>query len=339
MAVDDDRRDELPVNPTGVATSAFATEETEHTRPAAHAAAGMPEDIEDLPEGAAPPARSQIQLIARRFFRHKLAVAALIVLVSFYLLAFFAPVIAPYDLTPSLTDTLAGARQPPSTEHWFGTDELGRDQLTRVLYAGRVSLVIGVLVALISTMIGTTIGALAGYLGGRVDRAMMFLTDLTLIVPGLAVLMIAQKGLGGSTTTIILILSLLFWTTIARVIRGVFLSLKEKEFVEAAKAIGCSTPRIILRHMLPNTVGPIIVNTTLIVGGAILIESTLSFLGFGVEPPDVSWGNMIAQSKNSVGTDTAYLIYFPGLALFFTILAVNFLGDGLRDALDPQSDR
>jgi peptide/nickel transport system permease protein len=166
---------------------------------------------------------------------------------------------------------------------------------------------------------------------------MMFITDLALVIPGLAVLMIAQKGLGGSTWTIILILSLLFWTTIARVIRGVFLSLKEKEFVEAAKAIGCSTPRIIFRHMLPNTVGPIIVNTTLVVGGAILIESTLSFLGFGVEPPDVSWGNMIAQSKNTVGSDMAYLIYFPGLALFLTILSVNFLGDGLRDALDPQS--
>jgi peptide/nickel transport system permease protein len=337
MALEDERH-QLPVNPAGVATSAFATDESEHVQPMDEA--GLPEDVEDLPEGAAPPARSQIQLVARRFFRHKLAVAALIVLISFYLLAFFAPQIAPYDLTPELTgETLAEARKGPTAKHWFGTDELGRDQLTRVLYAGRVSLVIGVMVALISTAIGTTIGALAGYLGGRVDRALMFLTDLTLIVPGLAVLMIAQKGLGGSTRTIILILSFLFWTTIARVIRGVFLSLKEKEFVEAAKAIGCSTPRIIFRHMLPNTVGPIIVNTTLIIGGAILIESTLSFLGFGVEPPDVSWGNMIAQSKNTVGTDTAYLIYFPGLALFFTILAVNFLGDGLRDALDPQSDR
>ncbi|MDQ3106362.1 MAG: ABC transporter permease, partial [Actinomycetota bacterium] len=269
-----------------------------------------------------------------------LAVAALAVLVLFYLSAIFASQLAPFELTPELTgDVLDGARKGPSAEHWFGTDELGRDQLTRVLYAGRISLVIGLMVALISTAIGTTVGALAGYLGGRVDRVMMFITDLALVIPGLAVLMIAQKGLGGSTRTIILILSLLFWTTIARVIRGVFLSLKEKEFVEAARAIGCSTPRIIFRHMLPNTVGPIIVNTTLVVGGAILIESTLSFLGFGVEPPDVSWGNMIAQSKNSVGSTLAYLIYFPGLALFLTILSVNFLGDGLRDALDPQSDR
>ena len=329
----EDQHQDIPVNPAGVASSALATE----------AAGGTPvpvvDEVEDLVEGTAP-ARSQLQLVTRRFLRHKLAVAALVVLVVFYLLAFFAPQVAPYELTPQLTgETLANARQGPSAKHWFGTDELGRDQLTRVLYAGRVSLVIGVMVALISTAIGTTIGALAGYLGGKVDRALMFLTDMTLVIPGLAVLMIAQKGLGGSTRTIILILSLLFWTTIARVIRGVFLSLKEKEFVEAAKAIGCSTPRIIFRHMLPNTVGPIIVNTTLIIGGAILIESTLSFLGFGVEPPDVSWGNMIAQSKNAVGTPTAYLIYFPGLALFLTILSVNFLGDGLRDALDPQSDR
>jgi peptide/nickel transport system permease protein len=256
------------------------------------------------------------------------------------LLALFAPKVAPYELTPRLTgDVLLGARKGPSGAHWFGTDELGRDQLTRVLYAGRVSLVIGLLVSLASTAIGTTIGAIAGYRGGWVDRVMMFITDLALVIPGLAVLMIAQKGLGGSVRTIILILSLLFWTTIARVIRGVFFSLKEKEFVEAAKAIGCSTPRIIFRHMLPNTIGPIIVNATLVVGGAILIESTLSFLGFGIEPPNVSWGNMISQSKNAVGSSTAYLIYFPGLALFLTILAVNFLGDGLRDALDPQSDR
>jgi peptide/nickel transport system permease protein len=333
MAIHDPARDDLaaPANPAGVASAALASEV---------AVADYAADAEDPVEAAGAPARSQWRLVGRRFFRHKLAVAALLVLVTFYLLAFFAPAVAPYELTPRLTgDILLGARKGPSAEHWFGTDELGRDQLTRVLYAGRVSLVIGLLVALISTAIGTTIGALAGYLGGKTDRAMMFITDLTLIIPGLAVLMIAQKGLGGETTTIVLILSLLFWTTIARVIRGVFLSLKEKEFVEAARAIGCSTPRIIFRHMLPNTVGPIIVNTTLVIGGAILIESTLSFLGFGVEPPDVSWGNMIAQSKNAVGSSTAYLIYFPGLALFLTILAVNFLGDGLRDALDPQSDR
>ena len=331
MAIHDPQREEATAAPAGVASSVLTSEV---------AAADYAVDTESTIEAAGAPPRSQLSLVARRFFRHKLAVVALAVLIAFYLMAAFASVIAPYELTPELTgDVLLGARKGPTAEHWFGTDELGRDQLTRVLYAGRVSLVIGLMVALISTAIGTIVGALAGYLGGWVDRVMMFITDLTLIIPGLAVLMIAQKGLGGSMRTIILILSLLFWTTIARVIRGVFLSLKEKEYVEAARAIGCSTPRIIFRHMLPNTVGPIIVNTTLVVGGAILIESTLSFLGFGVTPPDVSWGNMIAQSKNAVGSTMAYLLYFPGLALFLTILAVNFLGDGLRDALDPQSDR
>lgn len=322
-----DEEDLTAPNPAGVGSAALYAQASDYAS-----------DAEDPIEGAGAPARSQTSLILRRFLRHKLAVVALLLLVLFYLAALFALQLAPYELNPQLTgETLARSREGPSADHWFGTDELGRDQLTRVLFAARVSLVIGLLVALFSTLIGTAIGATAGYLGGRIERAMMFVTDLALVIPGLAVLMIAQKALGGSTKTIILILSLLFWTTIARVIRGVFLSLKEKEFVEAARAIGCSTPRIILRHMLPNTVGPIIVNFTLVVGGAILIESTLSFLGFGVMPPDVSWGNMIAQSKNAVGTSTAYLIYFPGLALFLTILSANFLGDGLRDALDPQS--
>jgi peptide/nickel transport system permease protein len=333
MAIHDPARDDVAAaaSPAGVGSAALASEVL---------VADYAADAEDPIEAAGAPPRSQLRLFGRRFFRHKLALAALVVLLVFYLLALFAPQVAPYELTPRLTgDVLLGARKGPSGAHWFGTDELGRDQLTRVLYAGRVSLVIGLLVSVASTAIGTTIGALAGYRGGWVDRVMMFITDLALVIPGLAVLMIAQKGLGGSVRTIILILSLLFWTTIARVIRGVFFSLKEKEFVEAAKAIGCSTTRIIFRHMLPNTIGPIIVNATLVVGGAILIESTLSFLGFGIEPPNVSWGNMISQSKNAVGSSTAYLIYFPGLALFLTILAVNFLGDGLRDALDPQSDR
>ncbi|HEV7887805.1 MAG TPA: ABC transporter permease, partial [Acidimicrobiales bacterium] len=166
-------------------------------------------------------------------------------------------------------------------------------------------------------------------------------------VPGLAILMMAQKGLAGkaifghkfsSQGLIILILSFLYWQYIARVVRGVFLSLKEREFVEAARASGASSFRIMLRHMVPNTIGPIAVNTTLVVGLAILTESTLSFLGFGVTPPTVSWGNMLAQSEGAVGGPLAYLIYFPGLAILLTVLAVNFLGDGMRDAFDPQSN-
>lgn len=295
------------------------------------------------------PARSQWRLVWRRFLRHKVAVAAGVVLLVLYCSALFADRVAPYELNPELNaETLADSRQAPSRDHWFGTDELGRDQFTRVLHAGRISLLTGLAVAIASTMLGTSIGAAAGYYGGWIDQLLMRATDLFLIVPGLSVLMIAQKGLLGrellgvtmtSTTLIIVILSFLFWQIVARVVRGLFLSIKEKEYVEAARASGASGFRIIFRHILPNCIGPIAVNTTLVVGTAILIESVLSFLGFGIQPPAVSWGNMVAQSQGTVGTPQAYLIYFPGLAILVTVLAINFLGDGLRDAFDPQSTR
>jgi peptide/nickel transport system permease protein len=189
----------------------------------------------------------------------------------------------------------------------------------------------------VSTVFGTMVGAIAGYFGKWTDQLLMRFTDLVLVVPPLAILLMAGKHFGGSQTVIITILSVVYWMPIARVVRGVFLSLKEKEYVEAARAAGASDLRIIVRHMLPNTVGPIAVNTTLVVGLAILTESTLSFLGFGIQPPTVSWGNMLGQSVQAVGTPLAYLIYFPGIAILITVLAVNFLGDGLRDAFDPQS--
>jgi len=296
-----------------------------------------------------PEARSQWRLFWRRFFRHKLAVVAATVLIFLYIVTFFADSVSPYDIDQVLDDkTLADARQGPSLDHWFGTDDLGRDQLTRVLHAGRVSLRVGLLVALVSTVLGTAVGALAGYFGKWVDQVLMRITDLFLIVPGLAVLMMAQKGLSGkelfgwrmsSSAVIILILSFLFWQYIARVVRGVFLSLKEREYVEAARASGASSFRIITRHMIPNTIGPIAVNTTLVVGLAILTESTLSYLGFGVQPPDVSLGKLVYDYQGRVGGDTAYLVWFPGLAILVAVIAVNFLGDGMRDAFDPQSDR
>jgi peptide/nickel transport system permease protein len=244
---------------------------------------------------------------------------------------------------------LGGANHGPSLSHWFGTNELGQDQFTRIVFAGRVSLAVGLVTALVSTVVGVAIGSVAGYFGGWVDQLLMRFTDLFLVVPGLAIAAMAQRGLGtkhfpvvgmlSSTNLMIVVLSFLFWQTIARVVRGLFLSLKEKEYVEAARASGASSFRIILRHMIPNIVGPIAVNTTLVVGYAIIAESTLSFLGFGINPPQVSWGNMLSTSESAVGTPQAYLIYFPGLVLLITVLAVNFLGDGLRDAFDPQSSR
>ena len=301
-----------------------------------------------VPVGLEAPARSQWQLFLRRFLHHKLAIASLVVLLALYLIVAFAPHLAFYKPNPKPLP-LGDAYHGPSLKHWFGTDDLGRDQLTRIMYAGRISLVVGLLVAIFSTLIGVTMGSLAGFFGGWLDQLLMRVTDLFLIVPALAILAMAQKGLVGkklpvvgrlsSTTLIVWILSLLFWQTIARVTRGLFLSLKEKEYVEAARASGASSFRIITRHILPNIIGPIAVNTTLVVGYAIILESTLSFLGFGIQPPAVSWGTMLSDAESYVGTNRAYLIYFPGLCLLLTVLAVNFLGDGLRDAFDPQSTR
>jgi peptide/nickel transport system permease protein len=313
---------------------------------------GTPVEIapDDLPPAGVvlgePVARSQFQLVRRRFLRHRLAVGALAVLVILFVMAIFAKQVARYPVNP-VPLPLLQANHGPSLAHWFGTDELGRDQATRILYAARISLTIGLLVAICSTLIGVLVGSVAGYFGGWIDQILMRVTDLFLIIPALAVIAMAEQGLEtknlpivghlSSSTLIIVILSFLFWMYIGRVVRGLFLSIKEKEFVEAARASGASSWRVMFRHVLPNIVGPIAVNTTLIVGAAIILESSLSFLGFGVKLPQVSLGSMLSQSESSVGTNTSYLIYFPGIFLFLVVLCVNFVGDGLRDAFDPQS--
>jgi peptide/nickel transport system permease protein len=278
--------------------------------------------------------RSQWELFRRRFFRHRMALISIGVLVLLFIACFGASVIAPYD--PKEQDLLLGPVSP-NGDHWFGTDLIGRDQLSRILFAGQISLKIGLIVAGLSTIIGTAVGAVAGYVGKAVDQALMRLTDLFLIVPGIAVLAIALKVFGHQDFTIMLVLAGLFWMYEARVVRGQILSLKEKEFVEAARASGASGTRIVVKHLLPNVVGPIMVNATLSVALAIIAESTLSFLGFGVQPPNTSWGTMLAKAEGFVGTSKAYLVYFPALAILLTVLAINYLGDGLRDAFDPQS--
>ena len=298
-------------------------------------AAGSGTGAPDLPAPPEAPPRSQWQLFRRRFLHHKLAVFGLIVIVILYVLVFGASFWVPND--PLEQDVLLGT-QPPSGEHWFGTDQLGRDYFARVIYAGQISLKIGLAVAIISTVVGALAGAIAGFFGGLVDQILMRVTDLFLIVPAIAILAIALKKFGGTDIVIILVLAGLGWMSIARVVRGQVLSVKEKEFVEAARAIGASNGRIIFRHILPNCIGPIVVNATLAIAIAIVTESTLSFLGFGVQKPDTSWGNMLYDAKGNVRFDE-HLLYFPGLFILITVLCVNFVGDGLRDAFDPQSRR
>jgi peptide/nickel transport system permease protein len=298
----------------------------------------QPQDVElELAVGAEAVARTQWQLFWRRFFRHRLAVGSLIALVLLIIACFGANIFAPHSPT-DIDISAVGSAHGPSLKHWFGTDELGRDQFSVLLYAGQISLRIGLAVAAFSTILGVLVGAAAGYFGNVLDRLLSATTDLFLVVPQLAILAVALRHFGRSPNIIIVVLAVLGWTYIARVVRGQVLSLKEKEFVEAARASGAGSWRIIIRHILPNLVGAIMVNLTLSVAVAIVAESTLSFLGFGVNPPKNSWGLMLSNNEGAIN-DTAkmHLLLFPGLMLLITVMCVNFLGDGLRDAFDPQA--
>jgi peptide/nickel transport system permease protein len=283
-----------------------------------------------------------------RFFRHRLAVVSLVVLILLAFVAIFANRVAPHGYDELDLNNIS---HKPTLNGWhlFGTDLLGRDYLSRVIYGLRTSLWVAMFVAALSTIIGTALGSIAGYYGGQTDNLLMRFTDLILTLPGLAVLLVAAAYLGQSDSQVGpftltqpvkvgLILAFLFWTGLARIVRGVFLSLREKEFVEAAKAAGASDRRIIFRHILPNCVGPIAVTMTLVVALAILTEAALSFLGFGIQPPHPALGSLIADGETN-GFDTWWLVTFPGLTIVLIALCVNFIGDGLRDALDPTQRR
>jgi peptide/nickel transport system permease protein len=249
-------------------------------------------------------------------------------------MCFGAKWLAPY---PKNHQDFLTAELPPSSQHWMGTDDLGRDQLTEIMYAGQVSLRIGIAVAVISTAFGVLVGAIAGFYGRWIDQGLSRVTDLFLIVPEIAVLAVVLKRLGQTPNWIIVVLAALGWMYLARIVRGQVLSVKEKEFVDAARASGASNRRIIIRHILPNCIGPIMVNATLAIATAVVAESTLSFLGLGVQPPHNSWGKMLSDNEGAATNfHQFYLIFFPGLMLLLTVLAVNFLGDGLRDAFDAQ---
>jgi peptide/nickel transport system permease protein len=282
-------------------------------------------------------ARSQWSYARQRFLRHRLAMTGLVVLIIVFGAGIFANFIAPYSFDQiDLTLVLHG----PTTagHHYFGTDQIGRDFLSRVIYGIRTSMEVGVFVAFVSSIMGIVVGAIAGYYGGWIDNILMRITDLVLTLPALAILLTAAALMGqGSQWRVSVILALFFWTGLARIVRGVFLSLREKEYVEAAKAAGSGDMRIMFRHILPNTLGPIVVNGTLSVGAAIIVEAALSFLGFGIKPPTPSLGSLIADGQQS--PQDWWITVFPGLTLLIIVIAINFVGDGLRDALDPQQRR
>jgi len=281
---------------------------------------------------------SQLVVTWRRFRRHKLAMAGLFILAFIALSCILAPIIAPY---PPDAQQLYRGFEGPSADHWLGTDKLGRDLLTRLMYAGQISLVIGVSCTAVVVTIGSLVGALSGYFGGWVDTLLMRIVDLGLSVPIFPLLIAISAMLASilpSMLVIILVLSLFGWLGIARLVRGQILSLRGLDFVEATRALGASDRRIIFRHMLPNSIAPITVAATLAVGEFILLEAALSFLGYGVRLPTPTWGNMLAE-VNTYFLQQPWLAFYPGLALLLTVVSINFIGDALRDALDPRLKR
>jgi peptide/nickel transport system permease protein len=293
------------------------------------------------------------QMVWRAFRRHKPAMIGLGIVTIFALAAIFAPIISPYDpektsLTEMLNAPCIHLLGCPSDQpqHLMGTDELGRDLFTRILYGGRVSLSIGVMAMSLAVLVGATVGGLAGFYGGWVDNILMRFTDMMLAFPQLFVLIILAIALRdlpiealrgtpiASILSIVLVIAILAWMQVARLVRASFLSLKEKEFAEAARCLGVSNWRIMLRHLMPNALSPIIVAATFRVATAIITESGLSYLGFGVQPPTPTWGNMLKNAQEQM-TRAPWTAIFPGLMIFITVIAINFIGDGLRDALDP----
>lgn len=275
----------------------------------------------------------------KRFRKHPGAIFGFIIISILIILTVFAP-LSPYD--PEVSD-ISVRYHPPSWSHPMGTDALGRDLFTRALYGGRISLTVGLLVVIISVTIGVPTGALAGYYGGKLDGILMRITDAFLSLPSFLVLILLSAILReveiplferNNVLTISLVIGVFAWTTFARLVRATFLTLRETDFVAASRALGGSDLRIMINHILPNSIGPIIVEATLEFGYAIIEESGLSFLGFGIQPPTPSWGNLLSNAQEHF-TKYPWLAIFPGLMIFLSIISINYIGDGLRDAFDP----
>ena len=274
---------------------------------------------------------SQKKLFWRQFRRHRLALISMAVLFVLAGLVILAPLIAPYAFD-AIDPTQF--RKPPSAAHIMGTDDIGRDLFTRLLYGGRISLAIGLFSALVGTGVGTLLGSLAGYYGRGLDNFIMRVTDVACSIPSLPLLIILSAYAKSAIPVMILVIGLLSWMSTARIVRATVLSIRERDFALAARAVGARDARIITLHILPNALAPIIVGATLGVGGAIIAESSLSFLGLGVQVPTPSWGNMLQDSQSTMSS-RPWLTIFPGIAILITVLGINFVGDGLRDALDP----
>lgn len=279
------------------------------------------------------PVRTYGQMVLHRFLRHRMALVAAAVLVVIALSAVFAPLIAPFK--PDVPD-LNAMLSPPSWQHLMGTDPIGLDLWTQVLYGGRISLTIGLFAAVLAVALGGIVGSIAGYFGGIADMLLMRLTDVALSVPFLFIVLLLALLIGPTPVSVVLIISSLSWMYPARIVRSEFLTLKHRDFVEAARAMGMGTGRIIVRQIFPNAMAPLIVNCTLLVGQAIVIESVMDFLGAGLTPPNMSWGWLLNQGQTYIASGP-WLTIFPGIAIFIVVLCVNIVGDGLRDALDPTS--
>jgi ABC-type dipeptide/oligopeptide/nickel transport system permease subunit len=297
--------------------------------PAAPAAldSSPPGAVDDL--GAARPLRADVW---RRFRQNRLAMVGLGFIVFLLLVAVFAPLIAPYGISDRTPGT---ARQSPSLDHLFGTDAIGRDVFSRVVFGARVSMKIGIAATLMSIVIGLLLGSVAGFFGGILDTLIMRLTDVFLSIPYIVLAVAIATVLGRSENSIIVILGLTGWLGMARIVRASFLSLKRLEYVEAASALGFSRARIMFRHIMPNALQPMIVYGTIAVGSVILSEAALSFVGVGPQDPTPAWGLMVNQGKTSL-TNAPHMLFFPGVSIFLTVLSFVFVGDGLRDALDPK---
>lgn len=281
---------------------------------------------------------SFMKTVWRRFIKHKLALIGLISLTLILFFCLAGPFLSPYHPEKTNLDNMFAS---PSLKHWFGTDELGRDVMTRAMYGGRVSLLVALLGGVLAHLVGTFVGLASGYFGGKIDELMMRFAEIVMSVPTLPFMLVMAVYLGPGILPIVIVTSVFGWAGTARIVRGQILQVKTNEFVEAAHAIGVGHMRLMVLHLIPNILHVIIVGLTLRLGGVILWESTLSYLGLGIQPPTPSWGNMLQRSLEYVtlifgGMLPWWLTFFPGFFIFITVLAFSFVGDGLRDALDPR---